>query len=130
MKQIYYIGVDISKEKIDIAVMGNDYKILIEKVVQNQDAKIMSFFTYLIKKLKIENSQLLVCCEETGIYKRPLQRACLDLGIDVWVEVAIKIKRESTSLRGKSNKQDAARIAESACRYNDKKVIYKEAGTL
>ena len=40
MKQIYYIGVDISKEKVDVALMDQDYQILLEKVVQNEDGKL------------------------------------------------------------------------------------------
>jgi len=126
MKQIYYIGVDISKEKLDIAVMDQSYQVLWEKVVQNRDDKLVVFFKAILKKLKAENDQLLICCEETGIYKRPLQRACLEMGLNLWVELALKIKRASSSLRGKSDKQDAIRIADYACRYKDKKVIYKE----
>jgi len=127
MKQIYYIGVDISKEKIDVAVMDHNYQVLLEKVVPNQDSKLAVFFKNLLKKLKVEKDQLLICCEETGIYKRPLQRVCIEMGLNLWVELALKIKRASSSLRGKSDKQDAIRIADYACRYNDKKVIYKEA---
>jgi len=126
MKQIYYIGVDISKEKVDIAVMTHSYEVLLEKVVQNQDAKLCSFFKSLLKKLKAQKDQFLICCEETGIYKRPLQRVCIELSLDLWVELALKIKRASPTLRGKSDKQDAIRIADYACRYCDKKVIYRE----
>ena len=126
MKQMYYIGVDISKEKVDVAVMDANYHILLEKVIQNQDGKLSSFFVNLLKKLKAEKDQVLICCEETGIYKRPLQRVCIELHLNLWVELALKIKRASSSLRGKSDRQDATRIADYACRYKDKQVIYKE----
>lgn len=126
MKQIYYMGVDISKEKVDIALIDNDHKLLINKIVKNDVNKLCAFLNALLRKLKIEKQDLLVCCEETGIYKRPLQMACIKAGIPLWVEIAIKIKRASTSLRGKSDKQDAIRIAEYACRYADKKVLYIE----
>lgn len=126
MKQIYYIGVDISKEKVDIAVIDHKYKVIVEKVIKNQSNKLISFFYSLLKKLKVEKDQLLVCCEETGIYKTPLQQLSVKMGIDLWIELALKIKRASSSIRGKSDKQDALRIADYCCRYSDKKVIYKE----
>lgn len=128
MKQIYYIGVDISKEKVDVAVMNQNYQVLLEKVVQNQDSKLSSFLKIVLKKFKIEKDQLLICCEETGIYKRPLQRVCIEMNLNLWVELALKIKRASSNLRGKSDKQDAIRIADYACRYSDKQVLYKEPG--
>lgn len=124
MKQIYYIGVDISKEKVDIAIINQDYQLLMEKVVRNQDSSLAVFFRIILKKLKAEKEQFLVCCEETGIYKMPLQRTCTEFGFCLWVEQALKIKRASTSIRGKSDRQDALRIADYACRYSDKKNIY------
>lgn len=126
MKQMYYMGVDISKEKVDIALMDSNHTVLIEKVIRNNEAKLASVFHSIIRKLKIEKEQLLICCEETGIYKRPLQMACVNNDFSLWVELALKIKKASSSIRGKSDRQDAIRIAEYACRYSDKQVIYKE----
>lgn len=126
MKQIYYMGVDISKEKVDIAIINSEHKVLLEQVVKNDETKLIVFLNKLFRKLKIEKDQLLVCCEETGIYKRPLQMACIKSQTPLWVEIALKIKKASSSLRGKSDKQDALRIAEYCCRYNDKKVLYRE----
>lgn len=126
MDQIYVIGVDISKFKIDCALMSLDFKLLIEKEVENTNLKLKTFFKEVCQKLKIKNSQILVCCENTGIYNRPLERICVQLGIDLWVEHALKIKRASTDLRGKNDRKDAIRIAEYAIRYQDRKVLFKE----
>lgn len=125
MNQIYYIGVDISKEKVDIAVIDQNYQVLIEKVVSNQDIKLKSFLNSLAKKFKTKMESFLICCEETGIYKMPLQRSCIELGCSLWIEQALKIKRASTKIRGKSDRQDALMIADYACRYADKKIIYQ-----
>jgi len=54
MKQIYYMGVDISKEKVDIALIDSDHKLLINKVVKNDSSKLSAFFNALLRKLKIE----------------------------------------------------------------------------
>ena len=126
MDQIYVIGVDISKSKIDCALMSSGFKLLIEKEVENTDLKLKTFFKELCKKQKIKISQILVCCENTGIYNRPLERVCNQAGINLWVEHALKIKRASTDLRGKNDRKDAIRIAEYALRYHDRKILFKE----
>lgn len=128
MTQKYFIGVDISKEKIDIAVISSMYEVLLEKCIKNTEEKISRFLPALMRKLKVDVGEILICCEATGIYNRPLERACCSGQFPLWVETAIKIKRASTDMRGKSDKKDALRIAEYACRYQDKKVIYSEAG--
>lgn len=126
MEQIYTIGVDISKSKIDCALMSDNLKVLKEKEVINTDVKLRSFLNKLLKEFKTDSSKVLVCCENTGIYNRPLERVCKELGIDLWVEHALKIKRASTDMRGKNDRKDAIRIAEYAIRYQDKKVLYQE----
>ncbi len=126
MKQIYYIGVDISKEKIDVAVKDQSQNLLLEKVVKNDEDKIIKFFNLLFKKLKAAPEQFLVCCEETGIYKGPLVRVCVEMKIDLWIELALRIKKASYSMRGKTDRKDALMIADYAWRYNDRKVLYQE----
>ena len=127
MKQSYVIGIDISKLKIDCAVMDFTQQVHLEKVVENSDEKIKVFILQVIKALKIDKSDLLICCENTGIYNRPLERVCVSLGVRLWVEHALKIKRASTDMRGKNDRKDALRIAEYAIRYQDKMVLYKES---
>lgn len=126
MKQNYFIGVDISKSKIDCALISSDLTILLEKEVVNTDQKVKTFLLSVLKKLKLQPCELIVCCENTGIYNRPLERVCLVLGIFLWVEHPLKIKRASTDMRGKSDRKDAIRIAEYAVRYQDKAVWYVE----
>jgi transposase len=127
MKQSYVIGIDISKSKIDCALMEASYEVQLEKVVTNSDEKIKAFILQVIKEFKIDESELLICCENTGIYNRPVERVCVNLGINLWVEHAVKIKRASTDMRGKNDKKDAIRIAEYAIRYQDRVVLYKES---
>lgn len=122
---MYFIGVDISKSKVDCALINGQLELLNEKVVINVDSKLISYLRAVIKLLKTEVNQVLVCCESTGIYNEPLRRACASLGIGLWEEQALKIKRASTNLRGKNDKQDALRIAEYAVRYNDRQHLYQ-----
>ncbi len=126
MKQSYVIGIDISKSKIDCAVMSSKFELIKENEIGNTDLKVKQFIKKVLLELKLSESDILVCCENTGIYNRPLERVCVELGVDLWVEHPLKIKRASTDMRGKNDKQDARRIAEYAVRYNDKQVLFKE----
>lgn len=127
MKQSYYIGIDISKAKLDIAIMTSTYENVRYEVVNNSEQSLKTFFTRLLRQLRITASEMLVCCEQAGIYGRPLEKICVAMDIPLWVELAIKIRRASTDLRGKSDKKDALRIAEYAARYIDKVRFYQEA---
>jgi transposase len=125
MNQKYFIGIDISKSKLDIAVLSSDREIVSECVISNNVGKVRSFFKTFIKRHKIELDELLICCESTGIYNCPLQRVCSELSLGLWEEHAMRIKRASTDMRGKSDRKDAMRIAEYAMRYKDKAILYK-----
>lgn len=128
MRQKYVIGIDISKSKLDCAVMDSEYKIQCEGIIPNTEKGIASFLKDLSKKLKITKDELLICCENTGIYNRPLEKHCSKSGYLLWVEHPVKIKKAASDLRGKDDRQDARRIAEYAIRYHDKTVPYEEPG--
>lgn len=130
MTQSYLIGVDVSKEKVDSALINDQIETLSEKEVTNTDQKLESYLKSVLKQFKIGPERLLVCCENTGIYSNPLKRVCHKLGINLWVEHAIKIKRASIDMRGKTDKKDALRIAEYACRYQDRAVMYEPESEL
>lgn len=125
MEQKYFIGIDVSKEKLDCAIILSDYTVVTERIVKNKDKSIASFLLAFLRKMKVSASSVLVCCETTGIYNKPLQRVCGELSIDLWVEHALKIKRASSDLRGKSDRKDAMRIAEYSVRYQDRKLLYQ-----
>lgn len=126
MKQKYVIGIDISKSKVDCAVINFGLELKVEKEVLNKEKTLETFLKAIVKQLHINQEELLICCENTGIYNRPLEVICTRLGITLWVEHALKIKRASTDMRGKDDKRDALRIAHYAVRYYDKMVPYQE----
>ncbi|WP_353960027.1 IS110 family transposase [Chryseobacterium tructae] len=120
------IGIDISKSKLDCAVMDSEYKIQCELIIPNTEKGIASFLKDILRMLKITKEDLLICCENTGIYNRPLEKFCSKLGYFLWVEHPMKIKKAASDLRGKDDRKDARRIAEYALRYYDKAMFYQE----
>ncbi|MFN8864534.1 MAG: IS110 family transposase [Flavobacteriales bacterium] len=130
MNQKYFVGVDISKAKLDFAVIDIGLNLLSEKVVANEQSKVRTYLVGLRKKLKVASLELMVCAEHTGIYSTPLVRVCAELGVFLWLENATKIKRASTDFRGKSDQKDARRIAEYALRYRDRAVAYQKPDEL
>jgi transposase len=126
MNQKYFIGIDISKGKLDVAVILSDHTLVVEYVIPNNVKKIKSFLNGFVKKQKAEFSQITICCESTGIYNGPLRHASAELKVGLWEEHALRIKRASTDMRGKSDRKDAKRIAEYLLRYLDKSVLYKQ----
>ncbi|MDR6922512.1 hypothetical protein [Chryseobacterium sp. 2987] len=70
MRQKYVIGIDISKLKLDCTVMNFEYKVQCELIIPNTEKGITIFLKDLLKMLKITKEDLLICCENTGIYNR------------------------------------------------------------
>lgn len=130
MNQKYFVGVDISKAKLDLAVIDSAFNLYLEKIIPNEPAKIRTFLSALRRKLKISSDELLVCAEHTGIYTHHLATGCSDLGVPLWLENAWKIKKASSDFRGKSDQKDALRIAEYAVRYQDKAIAYQQPDEL
>ena len=127
MNQIYFIGVDISKEKIDVSVINRSCQVLLEKIIANKRARILSYLEAICRKFKVSKEEILICCEETGVYTTPLKEVCTANGFSLWVENAYKIKKAASDFRGKSDRKDAQRIAEYALRYSDKQFLYQQA---
>lgn len=126
MEAKYVIGIDISKKKIDCAVLNFDFKVIKTKEVTNEKKAIKAFISSFIKKEKISLDDVVVCCENTGIYNRLLEAVCMDMGVKLWVEHALKVKRASTDMRGKDDKNDSIRIARYCIRYIDQFISYEE----
>lgn len=119
MKKEFIIGVDVSKDKLDLCLVkhgSSDF--LEEKVIVNQPSSIQKFFKRIVQKYSISN--VLVCLENTGHYGLYLCCVIEEMGIDYTMVPALEIKQSQGMTRGKSDKVDAQRIAIYAWRYADK----------
>lgn len=115
----YFIGIDISKQKLDVCVRDSQ-SIIYECQFHNSKKTLPKSLTSLILRVKSDTTEVMVCCEYTGMYVYPLIQSCKELDIDLWTEDPTQIKYSFGIQRGKNDKVDARRIAEYAFRNSDK----------
>lgn len=114
----FFIGIDVSKEKLDICLI-QDGKIIGEGIVENNSKAITIFLKHFSKEKNVDLSNILICAEYTGQYTYPLSCVCDELKIGLWLENPTQIKYRSGVQRGKNDKMDARKIASYAMRYED-----------
>lgn len=121
----YFIGIDVSKSKLDFALLKEN-RMIFHLVVENSPKGIKDF---LGEAKKYDQSfsleQSLFCMEHTGIYNYP----CLDFfagqNAYVWLESALQIRYSQGFKRGKSDKIDAVRIGVYAHDHREKARLWK-----
>lgn len=119
MEKFYFIGVDVSKKKLDFCVLSEG-KAVLEETVPNHFKSVLHLLRELESEHGVDASHALVCAEHTGGYTFQLAEACEASGYPLWLENAAQIKYSSGVQRGKSDKVDARRIAAYASRFRDK----------
>lgn len=99
-----YIGVDISKESLDLSSF--DSKV-------DQVANTVKGVKSLIHRIKEMKQSAMVCCEATGGYEETLVSACFEAGVPVAVANPRRVRRyaQSKGLLAKTDKIDASMIA-------------------
>lgn len=119
-KYLFHVGIDISKLKLDVVIIEAEAPHCTEHFIVENDQKGVKSIVDLLKKKKINLSQVLFCCENTGIYTSPLSTYLYEKELDYWVVAAIEIKRSKGISRGKNDKTDAKDIALYSIRNIDK----------
>ncbi|MDR2859332.1 MAG: transposase, partial [Mediterranea sp.] len=120
----FYLGIDVSKEKLDWCLMV-DSKMVEELVVKNEIKSIQKAIFLLMDKHSIKPDDLLLCAEYTSQYTYPLCGVCEELGLDLWLENPAQIKYRSGLQRGKNDKLDAKKIAVYACKFIEKAKLFR-----
>lgn len=110
----YFIGIDVSKKTLDIAIL-HEHEIIIQDQISNTAKGVEQFFKTFFNR-GVELSQILACCEFTGIYTKHLIDYFSIKEMGLWLENAYHIKRSQGLKRGKNDKVDAIRLAHYAFR--------------
>ena len=129
MKNLF-IGIDFSKEKVDVAIISAEGLAETSVRVFNEFKNSVSGFKQLVKWVEqnsnaIDQQLWLFCGENTGDYSKPMCNFLYGKGFDMWLENAKCIKDTSGIRRLKSDRADASMIAEYAMRNYDKAVMYE-----
>lgn len=113
MEFTYFIGIDVSKNDLDFAVMKNK-DFLFHKKISNSPPAIVSLLKELIQLPGFTIKQAIFCMEHTGIYSNHLLGVLFKKQLSVCLEAALHIRNSLGNIRGKNDKVDAIRIAEYA----------------
>jgi transposase len=116
----YWIGIDVSKAKLDLALSDDQGRILHEQQVANRDSAIKGLLKRWLKKYSLPKEDCLVCLEPTGHYTITALHALVELELSTWLAHPRDIQKSIGLQRGKSDAIDARRIAEYARRFQDK----------
>jgi transposase len=109
MKKKDYVGIDISKEKVDIRLFDS-------KMDGKYDNKPSGFrkMISLIEKQVDKDTELMFCFEHTGLYAVPLQVFLEKENKAYHMVSGLQVKRSLGIQRGKNDRIDAKRLAEYA----------------
>lgn len=105
------IGIDISKSKLDVFILGDPTSISPRHFVVTNDKKGILQILSEVKKYRIVNDDILFCFENTGVYGMHLCYLLQENQLRYSMVPAIEIKRSKGLTRGKSDKSDSEDIA-------------------
>lgn len=112
MQNTHFIGIDVSKEKLDYCLLANN-KVLEQGEIENSSSKINQLVRdFRTKKIPLKTT--LWCLENTGVYSNLVLKALYKKNLNVWLENPMQIKMSQGMTRSKSDKIDAERIAKYA----------------
>lgn len=130
MEYANYVGIDISKDTLDLALLDQDGQTT-SLVCLNDEASLKEVLAKLFKERGIKPGNTLFCAEHTGHFGKKLIRVALSEGLYLWYESAMKIHLAQGFSRGKDDRVDAVRIAQYAKRYADQaKPLASESETV
>ncbi|MDB5134261.1 MAG: family transposase [Mucilaginibacter sp.] len=109
-KFTFFIGIDVSKNKLDYAVMQGT-KLLFHEVRKNDPDDILAFCNRLKELPGFTVTKAIFCMEATGIYCNHLISSLKKINGNAVIENPLRIKRSMGLARGKYDKADAIRIA-------------------
>jgi transposase len=115
---IYFIGIDISRNKLDYAVMhGKSF--LFHREAENNAVSI-KFIIEEVKRLpRFTMTRAIFCMEQTGIYANHLLSTLNKLKANIVIDSALHIRNSLGVIRGKYDKIDAIRIASYSYKNRD-----------
>lgn len=116
-----FVGIDVSKAWLDVAVVSEENILQKTDRIDNTIGAIRAY----VKTLPSQTAGILFCLENTGKYGNAFLQVTATLHLNTWVEHPLQIKRSQGMTRGKTDVQDAIRIAQYAVRFQDKASLWE-----
>jgi transposase len=124
-----FIGIDVSKETIDVAVLQPG-KTNQHRRLDNNVKGFTSLMGWMRKLTKCPREEWIFCMEHTGVYSLPLSCYLSEQHFNYCLESPYHLKHSLGLLRGKNDKLDAHRIADYIFRYWDKVKLHTFPGQI
>lgn len=105
-----FVGIDVSKETLDLSVVING-KAVSHYCVLNNTREIKSVVNKIMKAFGGSYEETVFCMEHTGLYNLPLVKWLKVNECKIWLESGVHIRKTLGLVRGKSDKIDSFRIA-------------------
>lgn len=121
----HYVGIDVSKNTLDVVIITNANDTPHHIQISNDNAGFKTLTSWLKKIDDFKFSSTLFCMEHTGIYNNPVLHFLTKLSCIIWLENALHIQKTIGLQRGKNDKIDAHRIAVYACKNSSELNQYK-----
>ena len=121
----YFIGFDISADDFSASCITSpdNFVFSTQKFTNNFDG--YNKFVFLLSKHNINQPEVIICMEATGVYSENLSYFLASKGYTVCIEAPYKIKNKTKDSPRKNDFIDAQAIAEYAFRYKDKLSVWK-----
>lgn len=123
-----FTGIDISKKTFDAVLILAESGTVHHRLFQQTKQGYLAFIQWL-KSFGITLEDTLICMEHTGLYTNGIIDFLADLKANLWVEMAIKIKRSMGLQRGTDDKAAAITIANYCMRFTDHARLWKPVDT-
>jgi transposase len=106
----HFIGIDVSKDTLDLSVVVNGH-VLTHYCIGNNSKEIKSTVNKIMKFLGGSFGDTIFCMEHTGLYNRPIVKWLNNNQGKMWLESGTHIRKSLGLVRGKNDKIDSSRIA-------------------
>lgn len=115
MRPEFFIGIDISKLTLDLAIVNTKGLLLGAYKVANTESSIEDILGVIVSNYKCTPSNTCFCAEDMGLFATYLNKAFASRKFRLCLESPLRIKKSIGIQRGKNDAIDAQRIARYAC---------------
>jgi transposase len=124
MHYSFFIGIDVSKQHLDLALL-TEGRLKTSFKIENEPKAIRAALQKLTASHGVVLAQCVFCLEHTGIYSTHLVGLLEEQSLAIWLEHPLQIKYSLGVQRGKNDQIDAQRIAQYAYKNRESVRLWK-----